>query len=372
MSSDNQMNRTNSARISQIAVGIVLALGLAPGWAQPPQSATPMDQSDVQGRTSVAGGTMPEASPMDHSKMNQGSPEPVVDHSQMDHSKMGHGPAPAQPDQSQMDHSQHAAMSATPTAGAGAMDPATMDHGAMQGGTAPPDARDPHAYSGGYMRGTPELRLRMADEQMNYSFLADRLEAVRTRGNWSAEYEIEARIGLDYDRAVLKAEGEVEDGRVHEARTELLWSHAVHPYWDVQAGVRHDSGEGPGRTWAAVGVQGLSPYWFEVDATAYVGEQGRTGLRVSAEYELLLTQRLVLQPRVEFNAYGKRDAERGLGSGFSDLKAGVRLRYEIRREFAPYIGVERAYKLGNTADLAESEGEDTRVTRWVAGVRFWF
>jgi len=268
-----------------------------------------------------------------------------------------------------MDHSQHGA---TPAASTPATEHATIDHGAMQGGSAPPDARDPHAYSGDYTRGTPELQLRMADEQMNYSFLADRLEAVRTRGNWSAEYEIEARIGFDYDRAVVKAEGEVDDGRVHEARTELLWSHAVHPYWDVQAGVRHDSGEGPGRSWAAFGVQGLSPYWFEVDATAYVGEQGRTALRVSAEYELLLTQRLILQPRVELNAYGKRDEARGLGSGLTDARAGLRLRYEIRREFAPYIGVERAWKLGNTADLAESEGEDTRVTRWIAGVRFWF
>jgi len=247
-----------------------------------------------------------------------------------------------------------------------------MDHGNVQGGTAPPDARDPHAYSGGYARGTPELQLRMADEQMNYAFLADRLEAVRTRGEWSAAYEIEARIGRDYDRAVLKAEGEVEDGRLHEARTELLWTHAVHPYWDVQLGVRHDSGEGPNRSWAAFGVQGLAPYWFEVDATAYVGESGRTSLRLSAEYELLLTQRLILQPRLEANAYGKPDPERGLGSGLSDLTAGVRLRYEIRREFAPYVGVERAWKLGNTADLAEAAGEDRRVTRWVAGLRFWF
>ncbi len=278
--------------------------------------------------------------------------------------------APAVVDHSKMDHSRHGALPAATPDGVGT--PPMMDHGNMQGGTAPPDARDPHAYSGGYTRGTPELHLQMADEHMNFSFLADRLEAVRTRGQWTGAYDLQARLGRDYDRAVLKAEGEVEDGRLHEARTELLWSHAVHPYWDTQLGLRHDSGEGPNRGWLAFGVQGLAPYWFEIDATAYIGDEGRTALRLSAEYELLLTQRLILQPRIEANAYGQPDTERGLGSGLSDLTAGLRLRYEIRREFAPYVGVERAWKLGGTADLAKTAGEESRVTRWVAGLRFWF
>jgi copper resistance protein B len=256
------------------------------------------------------------------------------------------------------------------------MDHGTMDHGAlgygpMQGGTAPPDARDPHAYSGGYDFG-PLPRPRMGDEENFGSLLFDRLERVYSRGNSSTAYELQARFGRDYDRAVLKAEGDIDGGKLHDARTELLWGHALATFWDTQLGVRHDSGTDPSRTWLALGIQGLAPYWFEMDATAYVGTQGRTAFRFAAEYELLLTQQLVLQPRMEANIHGRQDASRGLGSGLSDLVLGVRMRYEIRREFAPYIGVEHAARFGGTADFARAAGEDVNVTRLVAGVRFWY
>jgi len=256
-------------------------------------------------------------------------------------------------------------------------DMSTMNHGdggmdmaPMQGGSAPPDARDPHAYSDGYGFG-PIPRPRMGDEDKFGSLLIDRLESVRTRDNSSTAYDLQARFGRDYDRAVLKAEGDVAGGKLH-ARTELLWGHALATFWDTQLGARYDSGGGPDRRWLAFGVQGLAPYWFNVEATAYAGEQGRSAFRFAAEYELLLTQKLILQPRVEANFYGKRDAARALGSGLSDLSTGLRLRYEIRREFAPYIGVERAAKFGATADYARAAGEDAKVTRFVAGVRFWY
>ena len=116
----------------------------------------------------------------------------------------------------------------------------------------------------------------------------------------------------------------------------------------------------------------MAPYWFEVDATAYLGGNGRTALRLGAEYELLLTQRLVLQPRAEFNLYGKSDLARDVGSGLSDGVFGLRLRYEFSRQFAPYFGVERIAKYGKTADLARNAGGVTGETRWVAGLRFWF
>ena len=164
----------------------------------------------------------------------------------------------------------------------------------------------------------------------------------------------------------------MDDGKLQDAHTQLLWGHAISAYWDTQLGVRHDSGEEPSRTWLAFGVQGLAPYWFEMDITGYVGEHGRTALSVEAEYELLLTQKLILQPRIEANIYGKRDAARELGSGLSDLTAGVRLRYEIRREIAPYIGIERSGKFGGTADFARAEGKQAMETRVVAGLRFWF
>ena len=264
--------------------------------------------------------------------------------------KMDHGSAPAATD-----------------AGAGMV----MDHGNMQGGTAPPDARDPHAYSNG-LTFDPHQHATHSDQQSFASLLVDRLEAVHTPDATHGAYEIQARYGRDYDRAVLKAEGEFDNGRLEDARTELLWSHAVDAYWETQLGVRHDSGERPGRNWLAFGIQGLAPYWFEIDATAYVGEDSRSALRLSAEYELLLTQKLVLQPRVETNLYGKRDVERALGSGLSDLTFGIRLRYEIRREFAPYVGIDWAGKYGATADYARAAGNDTHETRVVAGLRFWY
>ena len=256
-----------------------------------------------------------------------------------------------------------------------------MDHGNMnmQGGSAPADARDPHAYadgntleSGEYAQSGPR-QLRLADEHNFGSLLVDSLEHVRTTDGANATaYDLQAWFGRDYDRLVIKAEGDYSKKKLQEARTELLWGHAVANYWDAQLGVRHDSGVGPNRSWLAFGVQGLAPYWFEVDATAYLGEDGRSALRLAAEYELLLTQRLILQPRAEFNLYGKRDLTRNIGSGLSDGALGLRLRYEFSRQIAPYIGVERVEKFGQTADIARDAGERVGETRWVAGLRFWF
>lgn len=249
-------------------------------------------------------------------------------------------------------------------------DMGTMDMGSMQGGSPPPDARDPHAYAEGYDFGPYKLRL--ADTHSLGALLVDRLEAVRSDGNTSTAYDLQAWYGRTYDRAVLKAEGDYDNGEFEEASTELLWGHAIAAFWDTQFGVRYDSGEGPDRTWLAFGVQGLAPYWFEIDATGYIGEEGRTALNLEAEYELLLTQKWVLQPRMEADFYGKDDAERGIGSGLAEASAGLRLRYEIRREFAPYVGVEWVGKFGGTKDLAQAAGEDTSETRLVAGLRFWF
>jgi copper resistance protein B len=310
-----------------------MIIGMSSVWAQEPAQKA---------------GEMESMPGMDHSKMDHGS-VPGADQDGKSGTAQGMGQ-----DMSNMNH-----------------DGGGMDHGSMQGGSAPPDARDPHAYSGGQDFG-PIPPPRMGDTHLFHGLMVDRLERVRTRDNLSTEYELQGWFGRDYDRAVLKAEGEIDGGEFQHARTELLWGHAVAAYWDTQLGVRYDSGVDPSRTWLAFGVQGLAPYWFEVDATAYAGEQGRTAFRLEAEYELLLTQKLILQPRVEANFYGKRDAERELGSGLSDLAAGVRLRYEIRREFAPYIGIERAGKFGTTADYARDADEDTHDTRLVAGLRFWF
>ena len=260
-----------------------------------------------------------------------------------------------------------------------------MDHGSMQmqGGTAPADARDPDAYSGGYRLGAGLYalphgdgrphHLEMADQQSFGSLLVDRLEYARSGGAGEGVYDLRAMFGTAYDKLVVKAEGEAAHGRVGDARNELLWGHAVGSYWDTQLGLRTDAGSGlPSRSWMAVGIQGLAPYWFEVEATAYVGEGGRTALRLALEYELLVTQRLILQPRVEASFYGKRDAATHTGSGLATGAAGLRLRYEIGRQFAPYVGVERTGAFGDTADMRRAAGERPKQTRWVAGVRMWF
>lgn len=247
---------------------------------------------------------------------------------------------------------------------------AAMDMGSMQGGAAPPDARDPHAYSDGYDFGPYALRL--ADTHSLGSLLVDNLETVRSDGSGFVGYDLQTWYGRVYDRAVFKSEGDIDSGELTEARNELLWGHAVATFWDTQLGVRFDNGEGPNRTWLAFGVQGLAPYWFEVEATGYLGEEGRTALRLDVSYELLLTQKLILQPRIEADAFGKDDTALGLGKGLSDLVAALRLRYEIRREFAPYVGVEWARKFGTTRDLARAAGEDANEARFVAGLRFWF
>jgi copper resistance protein B len=143
----------------------------------------------------------------------------------------------------------------------------------------------------------------------------------------------------------------------------------VSTWWDVVAGLRHDLGPGESQSFAAVGLQGLAPHRVDLAATAYLGKDGQSAARLAASYELLLTNRLVLQPHAELDAYGKTDAARGIGSGISSLHAGLRLRYEFTRQFAPYIGVNWERTFGKTADLAPGGAGELR---GVAGVRAWF
>jgi len=246
-----------------------------------------------------------------------------------------------------------------------------MDMSSMQGGNAPLGARSGD-YSNGYTYG-PLTGMDMLDDSRQGMLLLDQLEYVHSRdGGNAAVIDGRAWYGGDIDKLWLKFEGEHADGRLQDLRTETLWDHAVSTYWDTQLGVRHDFGIGPGRTWAAFGVQGLAPYWFETEATFYVGQGGRTAARVQAECEVLLTQRLILQPRAEVNFYGKDDPARGIGSGLSDAEVGLRLRYEIRREFAPYVGVVWNQRFGKTADFARAQGEHADDLEFVAGLRVWF
>jgi copper resistance protein B len=162
------------------------------------------------------------------------------------------------------------------------------------------------------------------------------------------------------------------DTGIRDADVEILWNRVISAWWNVQAGGRQDFGPGQSRTWAAVGIQGLAPQWFETEGTVYASDEGRTSARLKAQYDLLLTQRLVLQPFAEANLYGRSDPEHQIGSGLSDLEVSVRLRYEIRREFAPYIGLVWLRRFGGTADLARSAGGEASDLELAVGLRVWF
>lgn len=213
--------------------------------------------------------------------------------------------------------------------------------------------------------------MQMEDDASVAMLLVDRAEWQTRDGEDALAWEAQAWFGDDYDKVWLETEGERTSADNH-GRAELLWDRVVSRWWSVQTGARHDFSAGPSRSWAAIGVQGLAPYFFEVEAKLYLGEQGRTAARFSGEYELLITQRLVLQPKIELELFGKEDPRNGIGSGLADMEIGLRLRYEIRREIAPYVGVEWQRKFGATADFATDAGNDPSEVIALAGLRAWF
>ena len=209
-------------------------------------------------------------------------------------------------------------------------------------------------------------------EGLNFFVLVDQLEWQRLRGANGFLWDAKTWVGGDINRIWFRSEGGSHGGSVEDAEAHLMLGRAIGRWWDVVGGVRHDFTPGPARTWLAVGLQGLAPQWFEVEATAYLGESARTALRVEVEYELLLTDRLVVQPLVEVNVFGKADPDRVIGAGLSTVEMGARLRYEIRRELAPYVGLVWHRRTFGTADLAREHGEDVGGWRLVTGLRVWF
>lgn len=210
------------------------------------------------------------------------------------------------------------------------------------------------------------------DDRVYRFLMIDRLETWDGEHGRALAWEAAGWVGTDHHRLWLRSEGEREDGSTEHVETELLYGRPIAPWWDLLAGVRHDAAPGASRTELALGVMGMAPYKFEVDATLYVGENGRASVVAEAEYELLLTSRLILQPTLEAEWHSRRDAERGVGAGLSTLEAGLRLRYEWHRRFAPYLGVVHERSFGGTADFAREEGDAARETQVVAGVRIWF
>lgn len=211
----------------------------------------------------------------------------------------------------------------------------------------------------------------MDDRKLFGKVMIDKLE---WRAGDESQYAWDLRgwYGGDIHKAWFEAEGARADGVTHEARLEAGWERIVSAWWSVRAGLRHDAGVGPSRDWLAAGFAGLAPGFIETEASLYLGEDSRSALRLKLERDFLFTQKLVLQPELELDAYGKDDPEKLIGAGLSGLGLGLRLRYEIRREFAPYLGVSWTGHFGDTADLRRAAGEGADEFSWLAGIRAWF
>lgn len=203
--------------------------------------------------------------------------------------------------------------------------------------------------------------------------LVEQLEYRFQDGKNVMAWDAQAWYGGDYEKVRLKTEGAFKPGDgVEGAEVQVLYSRLVGYYWDLQAGIRHDVRPEPSRSYGVVGLQGLAPGYFELDLNGFVSDEGDFSARLKAEYDLLITQRLILQPKAEINLAAQDVPELGIGQGLNDIELGLRLRYEFAREFAPYIGVTWHRKLGETANLARREGEDVDEVAVLAGVRFWF
>ncbi|MAA75139.1 MAG: copper resistance protein CopB [Salinisphaeraceae bacterium] len=232
----------------------------------------------------------------------------------------------------------------------------------------PPGERNPNS-------GAPAEWPKITMDQEKFAFaLVDRLEYGDTEGVNNYLWDAQGWIGGDTNKFWWKTEGEGPERGAGPENTEFqaLYNRMISPFWGLQAGLRYDTNPGPDRGFAVLGIQGLAPYWFESDTALFVSDDGKVSFRGEFEYEILLTQRLILQPRLEFNASAQNVPEYGLGQGLNDTEMGLRLRYEIKREFAPYIGVRYEALYGETEDIAQRAGEATSSTNFVIGVRAWY
>lgn len=217
-----------------------------------------------------------------------------------------------------------------------------------------------------------QLRVENGDIRTT-AVIIDRLEANFVDGEQGYTWDAQGWIGGDINRFWWKSEGEGAFGDgVEDAEVQALYSRAFRPFWDVQTGLRQTYRPEGDRTDLVVGIQGLAPYWFEVDAAAFLSNKGELTARAEVEYDQRITNRWILQPRAEINLSAEDIPELRIGSGLTSLQIGARLRYEVRKEFAPYVGVEWTRSFGNTADFLEADGRSAEDTRFVVGVRAWF
>ncbi len=238
-------------------------------------------------------------------------------------------------------------------------------------GSGPPRAADA-IWGAEAMRASRRELQRTHGDFPVFWFQGDRFEIQVRDGAEGFLWDLQGYKGGPTNRFWFKSEGEGAFGeRVDDAEVQALYSRAIAPFWDLQAGARLDVA-GPRTTYGVIGIQGLAPYMFEVDAALFVSHRGDITARIEGELDQRITQRLTLQPRAEVNLSAQDVARLGIGAGLDSVEVGVRLRYEIIREFAPYIGVEQSWRVGGSADYARARGEDPSVTNYVVGIRFWF
>lgn len=276
-----------------------------------------------------------------------------------EHSGHANAPSPGQEQPSDMETMQH---------GSGA----PMEMGAMQGGRVPADSRNPNAYADGY-ENSALPGFEKTDQLPVSMVLIDQAEFVS--GNEGDGFAWSAQIanGGDNDKLWLRSQGLKLSGERLDPETgvEALWWHAYSPFWGRTLGVRQDIGRGA-HTWLALGIEGLAPYWFDLELTGYVSDAGHLAARLRASYDMLFTNRLVMTPSAETNIFSKRQDTRELGSGISNVELGVRVRYEIERKLAPYVGLVWERSFGSTAAFRRAAGDPVAERRFVAGVRLWW
>lgn len=320
----------------------------------------------------------------------------------VDHCAMGHlppdqcPPNDGQEEHAGMDHSMHA-MSEEDDAGQADLDHSTMDHTTMDHsqhgagidrsvpGAAPESAIPPRAFDGprhaadeiwgaDSMVSSRDHLARENGGMRTGMVMIERLEAriPTDGGDTGYVWDAQAFYGGDINRFVLKTEGEGEfGGDLEDAEIQALYSRAIGPFFDLQAGVRFDP-EPDTRSHLVVGIQGLAPYMFHLDGAVFLSDRGDLMGRIEGEYDQRITQQLILQPRIEVELAAQDIPERGLGTGITKLEAGARLRYEFEREFAPYVGIEYEARLGETADIARAAGDSADSVKVLVGLRVWF
>lgn len=324
--------------------GLALIALAPPAWAQ--DHGTHQVQPDPHAGHDMPATSQPAAAPdaadeMDHSSM---------DHSVMDHGSMDHGPVAGPP----------------PSPG-----PEMETPPPPQAGSGPPRAADAIWGAEAMLASRRDLQQTHGDFTL-FWFQADRAEFQARDGADGYLWDLQGYYGGTTSRFWFKSEGEGAFGeRIEDLEIQALYSRAIAPFFDLQAGIRQDLA-GPDTTYATFGIQGLAPYMFEIDAALFLSHRGDLTARLEAELDQRITQSILIQPRAELNLTAQDVPELGIGAGIDSFEIGVRLRYEIIREIAPYIGVEQTWRAGRSADFARAAGDDPSVTNFVVGIRLWF